>query len=179
MQLKKFLLTRPLRDVTVKDAGNSVFMRFLLTRPLRDVTTLKLFILIGTGISTHTPLAGRDLKTETGKKNYMRFLLTRPLRDVTGSGCIRICSRIFLLTRPLRDVTSRSEDDGKSGEFLLTRPLRDVTNALQKVLPALKFLLTRPLRDVTIYRIPCAGNIRISTHTPLAGRDYSRISSLA
>ena len=57
----KFLLTRPLRDVTVPESCTARFGLFLLTRPLRDVTLLG--DSYGTGytpISTHTPLAGRD-----------------------------------------------------------------------------------------------------------------------
>ena len=34
--------------------------KFLLTRPLRDVTTLKMNVQNTLIISTHTPLAGRD-----------------------------------------------------------------------------------------------------------------------
>ena len=36
------------------------------------------------GISTHTPLAGRDKTDLNGLSMKMLFLLTRPLRDVTG-----------------------------------------------------------------------------------------------
>ena len=56
----RFLLTRPLRDVTneySKIVGNNIF---LLTRPLRDVTNEILALSGETGISTHTPLTGRD-----------------------------------------------------------------------------------------------------------------------
>ena len=35
---RQFLLTRPLRDVTLFGWNASVRFRFLLTRPLRDVT---------------------------------------------------------------------------------------------------------------------------------------------
>ena len=37
--------------------------------------------------------------------------------------------------------------------------------------PYIVFLLTRPLRDVTVYSIAALTSPRISTHTPLAGRD--------
>ena len=36
-------------------------------------------------ISTHTPLAGRDLYALTTMHHHVGFLLTRPLRDVTSS----------------------------------------------------------------------------------------------
>ena len=79
---------------------------FLLTRPLRDVTMANVGSGEGFKISTHTPLAGRDCWQELQKKNKSGFLLTRPLRDVTERwGYIETQFIKFLLTRPLRDVT--------------------------------------------------------------------------
>ena len=43
----------------------------------------------------------------------------------------------------------------------------------------LLFLLTRPLRDVTGDRLKKDQRTRISTHTPLAGRDESQITGTA
>ena len=62
------------------------------------------------------------------------------------------------------------------GISLLTRPLRDVTDSLIVSLTCLTtFLLTRPLRDVTNPgKIDCM-LLTISTHTPLAGRDYDPV----
>ena len=79
----RFLLTRPLRDVTMGQLGIAAdHVLFLLTRPLRDVT--------------------RDTcRCDTGHQ----FLLTRPLRDVTKSFRSGLGLLLFLLTRPLRDVT--------------------------------------------------------------------------
>ena len=56
-----FLLTRPLRDVTMPDIETIRENRFLLTRPLRDVTTSTPRCNSRVVISTHTPLAGRDV----------------------------------------------------------------------------------------------------------------------
>ena len=56
-----FLLTRPLRDVTIHLGYHSVSAKaFLLTRPLRDVTNATYRWNGSAWISTHTPLAGRD-----------------------------------------------------------------------------------------------------------------------
>ena len=55
-----FLLTRPLRDVTVFRKNSKSNRTFLLTRPLRDVTETAEQPQPDTAISTHTPLAGRD-----------------------------------------------------------------------------------------------------------------------
>ena len=56
----RFLLTRPLRDVTGIALSFGRYSRFLLTRPLRDVTEVEPNQTEGLVISTHTPLAGRD-----------------------------------------------------------------------------------------------------------------------
>ena len=78
-----FLLTRPLRDVTMSFAENVVLFLFLLTRPLRDVTPSKVQVFLVSSISTHTPLAGRDFLNRRFCFLFLVFLLTRPLRDVT------------------------------------------------------------------------------------------------
>ena len=78
---------------------------FLLTRPLRDVTCTGQQCVVHVGISTHTPLAGRDCSVSS----------------------LYICDQSFLLTRPLRDVTRYDTRHERNNRFLLTRPLRDVT----------------------------------------------------
>ncbi len=57
-------------------------------------------------ISTHTPLAGRDLSRMVETEEQIKFLLTRPLRDVTTVVLACAWAVEFLLTRPLRDVTA-------------------------------------------------------------------------
>ena len=80
------------------------------------------------GISTHTPLAGRDIIHHLFKNSIHLFLLTRPLRDVTQCGYTPPILQTFLLTRPLRDVTNCARNWlFVDVSFLLTRPLRDVT----------------------------------------------------
>ena len=79
----KFLLTRPLRDVTTDNQGRIHFKEFLLTRPLRDVTSYLQTVETVDPISTHTPLAGRDIVVIPATHQNKAFLLTRPLRDVT------------------------------------------------------------------------------------------------
>ena len=56
----KFLLTRPSRDVTGTDEDVVQSLEFLLTRPSRDVTIPIVNIWPWEKISTHTSLAGRD-----------------------------------------------------------------------------------------------------------------------
>ena len=80
-----FLLTRPLRDVTVPENRNCGRVQgFLLTRPLRDVTVSMRIHRGMNEISTHTPLAGRDTAEMSRLIEGIIFLLTRPLRDVTA-----------------------------------------------------------------------------------------------
>ncbi len=57
---------------------------FLLTRPSRDVTEILRPDWDILEISTHTPLAGRDLMVWKPALEKIVFLLTRPSRDVTG-----------------------------------------------------------------------------------------------
>ena len=95
-------------------------IRFLLTRPLRDVTFATICGFDDITISTHTPLAGRDasdardaakqaISTHTplaGRDTYVKaalnelgFLLTRPLRDVTTTFCIYTVEHPHILER--------------------------------------------------------------------------------
>ena len=63
-------------------------------------------------------------------------------------------------------------------KFLLTRPLRDVTYAFRIISIQHQISTHTPLagRDFSIRRFYYF--IFISTHTPLAGRDYSRRNNL-
>ena len=65
--LRRFLLTRPLRDVTKRGVQCDGYKKFLLTRPLRDVTFADMWASRVVEISTHTPLAGRD--GDAGRRN--------------------------------------------------------------------------------------------------------------
>ena len=69
-----------------------------------------------------------------------------------------------------RDALKLQSPDGVV-IFLLTRPSRDVTISGTVGKNKEEFLLTRPSRDVTKQRLPSGKSKRISTHTPLAGRD--------
>ena len=60
-RFRKFLLTRPMRDVTSPDMALLPMFIFLLTRPMRDVTSGSTGLHRPPVISTHTSHAGRDL----------------------------------------------------------------------------------------------------------------------
>ena len=57
---EKFLLTRPSRGATAATAQKAARNMFLLTRPSRGATYESGWYKIIKGVSTHTPLAGRD-----------------------------------------------------------------------------------------------------------------------
>ena len=57
---EQFLLTHPMRDVTIHSTGQGEWLAFLLTHPMRDVTNFT------------------EWYTEEKE-----FLLTHPMRDVT------------------------------------------------------------------------------------------------
>ena len=101
-----------------------------------------------------------------------KFLLTRPSQGVTNTftvstpiqsisthtplagrdfpDCLYQKYLIFLLTRPSQGVTGKRRPYRHRGRFLLTRPSQGVTNT---------FTVSTPIQS-------------ISTHTPLAGRDF-------
>ena len=75
-------------------------------------------------------------------------------------------------TRPSRDVTFDIALSHSDVAFLLTHPSRDVTMINHDFVHLRLFLLTRPSRDVTFLLCCFAFCHTISTHTPLAGRDF-------
>ena len=77
-EIKIFLLTRPLRDVTHIPIHTNAGGGFLLTRPLRDVTYLLGKIILVVLISTHTPLTGRDGENHIGSVSVDNFYSHAP-----------------------------------------------------------------------------------------------------
>ena len=100
---------------------------FLLTRPSRGATLWRYASYSQAGISTHTPLAGRDV----------------PHCECTP------CKRNFYSHAPRG---ARRQQD-------------------RRLMHRLTFLLTRPSRGATCDTDASLPAFRISTHTPLAGRD--------
>ena len=144
---------------------------FLLTRLLRGVTAKKLRDREVYKISTHTPLARRDLpllafpschpyfyshasceawhRFASSRIVNFTFLLTRLLRGVTQNTGTADAKNWFLLTRLLRGVTWSTSMRLLSKKFLLTRLLRGVTKKQKMPKKRKRFLLTRLLRGVT------------------------------
>ena len=78
-----FLLTRPLRDVTLYFFLDVSVQDFYSHAPYGTWLTTWCIGFIDFIISTHTPLTGRDMLSSALNSCPKIFLLTRPLRDVT------------------------------------------------------------------------------------------------
>ena len=125
-------------------------------------------------ISTHAPLAGRDSNHLGEKFTDLNFNPRAPCGARQNSSFSLIAVYLFQPTRPLRGATIMLR-------LLLfipclfqpTRPLRGATMTLTLTATDIfSFQPTRPLRGATfINRIRNNTKI-ISTHAPLAGRDY-------
>ena len=96
--------------LTGRDIGKLMSIRtsiaFLLTRPLRDVTIIPAVLQPIREISTHTPLTGRDGRSKRSYGGSAGFLLTRPLRDVTrwayaNNGYLKISTHTPLTGRDM------------------------------------------------------------------------------
>ena len=142
------------------------------------------------------PLRGATPRPQHSVRESLIFQPTRPLRGATDTTIGIILTAVkFQPTRPLRGATHRSTDyyhtgcisthaplagrDGwkhryqqKADQFQPTRPLRGATNRSAISIHGRKFQPTRPLRGATLSVSKLATLKRISTHAPLAGRDY-------
>ncbi len=106
-RVKVFQPTRPLRGATIPSCAAVIIApRFQPTRPLRGATgTIPSPGHEPKGISTHAPLAGRDVSFPCKPPRQAQFQPTRPLRGATIKHNIIILSKIFQPTRPLRGAT--------------------------------------------------------------------------
>ena len=145
-------------------------------------------------ISTHAPLARRDNCSHFNKPKkhnfysrasrearlagrcpriyIQRFLLTRLSRGATITNIIIPMITKFLLTRLSRGATTLIHVHPYIGQFLLTRLSRGATIAVFNVPKTETFLLTRLSRGATKLEIEINKNASISTHAPLARRDF-------
>ena len=130
---------------------SSQIITFLLTRPSRDVTYSLSDAGNPTGISTHTPLAGRDFIHILRPLPDIRFLLTRPSRDVTG---------LYMETSSFLLISTHTPLAGR--DRALTAHWRSPYISTHTPLAGRDDQTHSPRNHVVI-----------STHTPLAGRDAS------
>ena len=164
---------------------------FLLTRPLRGATPLGIHSLAPDYISTHTPLAGRDVCT-SHYISLSEFLLTRPLRGATRFDMrIAIYARISTHT-PLagRDAESvqiaavagisthtplAGRDAFGAGAMIPVRHFYSHAPCGARPVPRARpqrrepFLLTRPLRGATVLFPVSACDSKFLLTRPLRG----------
>ena len=168
----RFLLTRLLRGATEHGGRNDEKLRFLLTRLLRGATLARSFRWRSRLISTHTPLARRDIAYSVTSGLNADFYShasceARPPRRVAAIVHEKISTHtplarrdfhfagvvsgfcVFLLTRLLRGATKAPSLRGILKPFLLTRLLRGATLETSAQESGQKFLLTRLLRGAT------------------------------
>ena len=115
-----------------------------------------------------------------GNENPGAFQSTRPLRGATSQPITKVeLLGEFQPTRPLRGATYHGVHKvGDPKTFQPTRPLRGATyHGVHKVGDPKTFQPTRPLRGATLYGLLVfRSGFHISTHAPLAGRDWVRRS---
>ena len=130
--------------------GNENPGAFQPTRPLRGATKYKKSNKSSKNISTHAPLAGRDLRALCGAAQKRRISTHAPLagRDYGGA------------------VGRRHK-----GDFNPRAPCGARPQGLHSKTKKEEFQPTRPLRGATGQRGERETFIIISTHAPLAGRD--------
>ena len=107
-----------------------------------------------------------------GNENPGAFQPTRPLRGATEIAHKLTDTIKFQPTRPLRGATPCFHRGIAQSKFQPTRPLRGATHYGTWYMQIIKFQPTRPLRGATVSMLSMATPKRISTHAPLAGRDY-------
>ena len=129
-------------------------------------------------ISTHAPLAGRDVNVDPCVSAIIKFQPTRPLRGATRVSQLLFVAVLFQPTRPLRGATDTFGFDCVCLIISTHAPLagRDHHRRDQQS-GAFAFQPTRPLRGATSAVIAYMAYLDgISTHAPLAGRDGEDIN---
>ena len=138
-----------MRGATKDRNQNGAAGQFQLTRPLRGATLQGRPAQIDRDISTHTPLAGRDL---------VACSMTGSIADFNSHAP---CGARPVLRRRQQHIR-HFNSHAPCGARLLA------VNADRRAVP---FQLTRPLRGATRGLALIRMMEEISTHTPLAGRD--------
>ena len=146
---------------------------FQPTRPLRGATVKLWHWIVRRNISTHAPLAGRDVLCECNPSAIIgNFNPRAPCGARLRDAAERQGVSVFQPTRPLRGATTSSTNCSAAQRFQPTRPLRGATVRPSPSKSINQFQPTRPLRGATVPGIVTAVVWEnISTHAPLAGRD--------
>ena len=118
-------------------------------------------------ISTHTPLAGRDDALGLWLHFKKDFYSHAPRGARHLESVQNLSASQFLLTRPSRGATGTTASDLENRNFYSHAPRGARQELADLVTERIQFLLTRPSRGA-MTKWP---RRKISTHTPLAGRD--------
>ena len=146
-----FQSTRPLRGATSDHPWRNLWAWvFQPTRPLRGATGVRRVCIRTTLISTHAPLAGRDLSFPWLNVNIVYFNPRAPCGARLKQQGYNKKNKTFQPTRPLRGATRRIDLCFDVIIFQPTRPLRGATDAQAAAGEGqTKFQPTRPLRGAT------------------------------
>ena len=124
-------------------------------------------------ISTHAPLAGRDVLVVSIGIKVFKFQPTRPLRGATESVPALATSDFLISTHA--PLAGRDEElpDGEPWNLYFNprAPCGARPAAKHPIMTNFRFQPTRPLRGATSGLGLTGGISWISTHAPLAGRD--------
>ena len=131
-------------------SANSIRFRFQPTRPLRGATHSPVVRPPPYGISTHAPLAGRDIPRKSAGATRTYF---NPRAPCGARLCIvpsLIRTMIFQPTRPLRGATPSPVWSGQHGVISTHAPLAGRDGVVfQFAALTHRFQPTRPLRGAT------------------------------
>ena len=145
-----FQPTRPLRGATQSLGATGNPAAFQPTRPLRGATLAKKFSVSIHTISTHAPLAGRDVNRLRGQPQERDFNPRAPCGARRHNNIKTKVETGISTHAPLagRDGRARWYTIPKS-VFQPTRPLRGATRVNVETMTNQRFQPTRPLRGAT------------------------------
>ena len=192
----RFLLTRPSRGATCTwRSPPTRLYRFLLTRPSRGATQCTpVGSLDEVNFYSHAPRGARQRLPQKWS-GLLIFLLTRPSRGATSSivsirspinfyshaprGARHLRKAFGVVDDPISTHTPLAGRDvvfdnliADVGDFYSHAPRGARQNIRTVSTGSLSFLLTRPSRGATGVVVDAYSIFIISTHTPLAGRDF-------
>ena len=175
--VERFQPTRPLRGATTVGIQKVLTVRFQPTRPLRGATKRSIRRSKVYQISTHAPLAGRDISPTKIASTPKIFQPTRPLRGATNELTHPSNHRGISTHAPLagRDRHARAANRSPI-DFNPRAPCGARQSGKIIVFTLSNFNPRAPCGARRGYRDICGHRGHISTHAPLAGRDDTRDS---
>ena len=155
------------------DLTNRVMSVFQPTRPLRGATDRTSQNILDEAISTHAPLAGRDeLSAFIEKKIGISTHAPLAGRDFPSRRITPACW-YFNPRAPCGARRSSSGQTRTGRKFQPTRPLRGATDTAAEEPNAKYFNPRAPCGARRVPRPEARLRASISTHAPLAGRDFA------